>query len=235
MQGERIQKLLASAGIASRRKAEDLIRSGRVTLNGQRAELGQRARAEDDLRVDGKPVRQVRSNVTYLLYKPAGVLSSVGDDRGRATVMDLVPAADGLHPVGRLDLESEGLLLLTNDGELTLRLTHPRYMKDKEYRVWCREGALAPEALKRLTEGVELEDGIARAVSAARAPGGARLVLKEGRKRQVRRMLAAVGYEVERLLRLRVADLRLGDLQAGQWRKLSGEEVDRLKRQVRAG
>ncbi len=230
MQGERIQKLLAAAGIASRRKAEDLIRAGRVTLNGRKAELGDRARPADDLRFDGKPVARTTSNVTYLLHKPAGVLSSVGDNRGRATVVDLVPPADGLHPVGRLDLDSEGLLLLTNDGDLTLKLTHPRYGKEKEYRVWCHEGALSETALARLRDGVDLEDGRATVVSAARAPGGARLVLKEGRKRQVRLMLKAVGYEVERLLRLRVGDLRLGDLQPGQWRRLSGEEIDRLRR-----
>src|SRR5699024_2501412 len=117
----------------------------------------------------------------------------VSDNRGRKTVVSLVPPASGLHPVGRLDLESEGLLLLTNDGDLTLRLTHPRYEKEKEYRVWTREGALAETALRKLREGVELEDGAARVVSAARAPGGARLVIREGRKRQVRRMLKAVG------------------------------------------
>ena len=230
MQGERIQKLLASAGIASRRKAELLITAGRVTVNGRKAQLGDRAQPGDDLRLDGKPVTQPKSNVTYLLYKPAGVLSSVGDNRGRATVMDLVPAAEGLHPVGRLDLESEGLLLLTTDGDLTMKLTHPRYGKDKEYRVWCRQGAVSKEALEHLQQGVQLEDGLATVVSAAHAPGGARLVLREGRKRQVRRMLAGVGYDVERLLRLRLASLRLGDLQPGQWRKLSGEELDALKR-----
>ncbi len=230
MQDERIQKVLAAAGIASRRKAEDLIRAGRVTVNGRIASLGDRTGPADELRVDGKPVTRNTSRVTFMLYKPPGVLSAVSDDRGRPTVIDLVPATDGLHPVGRLDLESEGLLLLTNDGALTLRLTHPRYGKDKEYRVWCEEGALSAAALRQLTEGVELEDGPARVVSAARAPGGARLVIREGRKRQVRRMLAAVGYRVERLLRLRVGDLRLGDMQPGQWRRLSGSETDALRR-----
>lgn len=230
MQGERLQKILAAAGLASRRKAEELIRAGRVSVNGRRARLGDRAAAGDEVLLDGQPVKRSQSLVTLLLYKPAGVLSAVSDDRGRKTVTELVPQAAGLHPVGRLDLDSEGLLLLTNDGDLTLRLTHPRYGKEKEYRVWCQEGAVSKQALARLLEGVELEDGLARAVKAAHAPGGARLVLREGRKRQVRRMLKAVGYEVERLLRLRVDQLRLGDLQPGQWRRLSGAEIDRLKK-----
>lgn len=230
MPSERIQKLLAAAGVASRRKAENLIRAGRVTVNGKVARLGESARPDDQLQVDGKPVSQPASHITYLLNKPPGILSSVSDDRGRKTVIGLVPPAQGLHPVGRLDLESEGLLLLTNDGDLTLRLTHPRYEKEKEYRVWTREGALTETALRKLRDGVELEDGTARVVSAARAPGGARLVIREGRKRQVRRMLKAVGHEVERLQRLRVGNLRLGDLQTGEWRKLSGDELDGLKR-----
>ena len=230
MQAERIQKLLASAGVASRRKAEELIRAGRVTVNGRTARLGESARPDAELKVDGKPVSQPVGHVTYLLNKPPGILSSVSDNRGRKTVVSLVPPASGLHPVGRLDLESEGLLLLTNDGDLTLRLTHPRYEKEKEYRVWTREGALNETALRKLREGGEREDGAARVVSAARAPGGARLVIREGRKRQVRRMLKAVGHEVERLQRLRVGSLRLGDLQTGEWRKLSGAELDDLKR-----
>ncbi len=230
MQAERIQKLLAAAGVASRRKAEKLIAAGRVTVNGKVARLGESARPDDELLVDGKPVTPPSGHVTYLLNKPPGLLSSVSDDRGRKTVMGLVPPAKELHPVGRLDLDSEGLLLLTNDGDLTLHLTHPRYEKEKEYRVWTTEGALTENALRKLRDGVELEDGVARVTSAARAPGGARLVIKEGRKRQVRRMLKAVGFDVERLQRLRVGSLRLGDLQPGQWRKLSGAELDDLKR-----
>ncbi len=230
MQGERLQKIIAAAGIASRRKAEELIRAGRVSVNGKRAELGERALPRDEVRVDGQLLARNHASVTLLLHKPAGVLSAASDNRGRKTVLDLVPPAAGLHPVGRLDLDSEGLLLLTNDGDLTLKLTHPRYGKEKEYRVWCSEGAVSKRALERLTEGVELEDGPAVAVKAAHAPGGARLVLREGRKRQVRQMMKAVGYDVDRLLRLRIDQLRLGELQPGQWRRLSGEEIDRLKR-----
>lgn len=201
-----------------------------MTVDGRRAAIGDSARPDADIRVDGTPVRQPAANATYLLNKPAGVLSSVSDDRGRQTVLELVPRGKGLHPVGRLDLESEGLLLITNDGDLTLQLTHPRYGKEKEYRIWTREGAVSESALRKLREGVVLEDGPANVVSVARAPGGARLVIREGRKRQVRRMLKAVGFEVDRLQRLRVGNLRLGDLQPGQWRKLSGAEIDGLKK-----
>lgn len=225
-----MQKVLAAAGVASRRKAEDLIRAGRVRVNGERVELGATVGPADILSVDGVEVARNAGRATYMLNKPRGVLSAVSDSRGRQTVVELLPKVDGLHPVGRLDLDSEGLLLVTNDGDLTLRLTHPRYGKEKEYRVWCEQGAVDARALKRLVEGVELDDGVARMKSAARAAGGARLVLTEGRKRQVRRMLEAVGYDVERLLRLRVGNLRLGDLPEGGWRKLSGEEIDALRK-----
>lgn len=230
MSRERLQKIIAAAGITSRRKAEDLIRAGRVTVNGQRAELGATAGPSDEVAVDGRPVKRVTRRVTYMLNKPPGYLSTVSDPHGRRTVLDLLPAEPGLHPVGRLDLDSEGLLLVTTDGHLTQRVTHPRYGKDKEYRVWCTGGTPDARALQQLRDGVELEDGPARVVSIARAPGGARLVIREGRKRQVRRMFSHVGCDVERLLRLRVGSVRLGDLETGQWRRLSGDEQDRLLR-----
>jgi 23S rRNA pseudouridine2605 synthase len=159
-----------------------------------------------------------------LLHKPRGVVTTAHDPRGRPTVLSLVPDLPGLHPVGRLDRDSEGLLLLTDDGELTLRLTHPRYEHRKRYRVWCREGTLAPAAATRLRRGVRLEDGPARADRVDPSPGGCRIEVHEGRKRQVRRMLAAVGYHVERLLRTHVAGLALGDLPPGAWREASDEE-----------
>lgn len=227
---ERVQKVLAAAGVASRRKAEDLIRAGRVQVNGQKVELGATVGPADRITVDGKPVARQAAKVTYMLNKPPGYLSAASDRHGRKTVLELVPKVDGLHPVGRLDLESEGLLLLTNDGDLTLKLTHPRYGKEKEYRVWCSQGALNERALQQLRDGVQLEDGLARVKSVARAEGGCRLVITEGRKRQVRLMLRAVGYDVDRLLRLRVGNLRLGDLPEGKWRKLSGDETDALRR-----
>ena len=228
--GERVQKIIAAAGLASRRKAEDLIRAGRVTVNGRRVELGARAENTDEVAVDGRPVERKNRRVTFMLNKPPGYLSTVSDPHGRRKVLDLLPDVPGLHPVGRLDLDSEGLLLVTTDGRLTQRLTHPRYEKEKEYRIWCTEGTVDAEALRQLRAGVQLEDGPAHVVRVARAPGGARLVIREGRKRQVRRMFAAVGCNVERLLRLRVGSLRLGDLPEGQWRRLSGDEQDRLLR-----
>lgn len=227
--GERLQKLLARAGIASRRKAEALVRAGRVTVNGAVASLGDRATVDDDVRLDGRRVTLRREHVTYLLYKPVGVVSTAHDELGRTTVVSLVPRVAGLHPVGRLDRDSEGLLLLTTDGALTLRLSHPRYGHVKEYRAWCAEGRVREDALARLRDGVDLEDGPARAVRARGAEGGCVLELGEGRNRQVRRMLAALGYEVTRLKRTRIGGLRLGDLQPGDWRELTPAELTALR------
>ena len=226
--GQRLQKVLARAGVASRRKAEELIEAGRVTVNGRVAALGDVANPGDDVRLDGRPLPRPERSVTYLLHKPRGLVTTASDELGRPTVMDLVPAVPGLHPVGRLDLDSEGLLLLTTDGDLTLRLTHPRYRHEKEYRVWTDPPDVSDEALARLTSGVTLEDGPARAERAERAPGGAVVVLREGRKRQVRRMLAAVGHEVVRLKRTRVAGLELGDLPVGRFRELTAAETAAL-------
>lgn len=225
---QRLQRLLARAGVASRRKAEELIAAGRVTVNGRVASLGDVAREGDDVRVDGRPVTESGRGVTYLLHKPRGYVTTARDERGRHTVMELVPVVPGLHPVGRLDLDSEGLLLLTTDGELTLRLTHPRYQHEKEYRVWTEPPYVSQAALARLRAGVTLDDGPAVAVSAERADGGAVVVLREGRKRQLRRMMAAVGHEVVRLVRTRVASLELGGLGPGEYRELTPEEVAAL-------
>ena len=212
--------------MASRRKAEGLIRNGKVTVNGVRAELGQSVEAGDDVRVGGVRAT-VQEHLTYLLYKPVGVISSVSDDRGRETVIDLLPRVPGLHPVGRLDLETEGVMLVTNDGALTLHLTHPRYEHEKEYRVWC-DPALSERDLHALRSGVTLEDGPARAFSVRREPGGCTIVLREGRNRQVRRMLLALGFDVTRLLRTRVAHLKLGDLKPGDYRQLSEADLKPL-------
>lgn len=225
---ERLQKFLSRAGVASRRKAEELITSGKVKVNGKRAELGMKVGPGDEVRVNGKVVAQHFDIVTFALYKPMNVMSTVKDDRGRPTVLDFVPKVPGLHPVGRLDRESEGLLLVSNDGELTLRLTHPRYGHLKEYRVWCKEGALNPEALAKLMGGVVLSDGPAKAAKALYAPGGAKIVLAEGRNRQVRRMLGATGYTVERLVRTRIGKLGLGDLQPGEYRELGPSDFEKL-------
>lgn len=225
---ERLQKVLSQAGIASRRKAETLILEGRVQVNGQTAQLGMKVAQDDTVTVDGQLVSWQIPKVTYLLHKPAGYVTTVSDEHGRPTVMDLVPEVAGLHPVGRLDLDSEGLLLLTNDGELTQQLTHPRYEHPKEYRVWCLEDTLTPDALTRLRQGVVLEDGPAQAVSARAAAGGCVLVIHDGRNHQVKRMLKAVGYTVTRLLRTRVSELALGDLPAGAYRELTQNDYARL-------
>ena len=227
--GERLQKVLARAGVASRRHAEVWIRAGRVLVNGNVARLGDRVLPGDRVSVDGRPLERRTRHTTYLLNKPVGVLSTARDERGRPTVMGLVPDEPGLHPVGRLDLDSEGLLLLTTDGELTLLASHPRYGIDKEYRAWCAEGAVAAAALARLRRGVELEDGPARALEARAAPGGCSLVLTEGRNREVRRMLAAVGYTVTRLVRVRLGPLRLGELPSGAFRPVRDDELERLR------
>jgi 23S rRNA pseudouridine2605 synthase len=229
LEGERLQKLLARAGAApSRRKAEALIEAGRVTVDGRIARLGQRARPGADVRLDGRPVARPRVGTVLLLHKPAGVVTTAHDPQGRPTVFSLVPDLPGLHPVGRLDLDSEGLLLLTDDGELTQRLTHPRFEHRKRYRAWCREGTLSATAAARLRRGVRLEDGMARADRIEPAPGGCEIALHEGRKRQVRRMLAAVGYRVERLVRTDVAGIELGGLPVGAWREATPEELRAL-------
>ena len=170
---ERLQRFLARAGVASRRKAEDLIVAGRVTVDGVVAVLGQKVAPGQHVALDGAPVAGRSEHRTFALHKPAGVVTTAADERGRRTVFDLVPRVPGLHPVGRLDLDSEGLLLLTTDGALTDRLTHPRFGHVKTYRVWCEGGALARADCRRLEEGVELDDGPARALRARPAPGGA--------------------------------------------------------------
>jgi len=248
-EGERLQKVLAHAGVASRRKCEELIVAGRVKVNGRVVtELGTRVRPEEDLiEVDGTPIIAHRPQFSYyLLYKPAGYLSTVSDPHGRPTALSLVPTEERLYPVGRLDLESEGLLLFTNDGELAHRLMHPRFEHEKEYLVLV-QGALSEEELERLRRGVHLEDGVTflRAQVEPLEPGWRwrrepvpkgcswlRFILREGRKRQIRLMLRVLGYEVRRLIRVRQGELHLGTLQPGQGRWLSRNEVRRLRQSV---
>jgi 23S rRNA pseudouridine2605 synthase len=226
---ERLQKYLARAGIASRRKAEELIVAKRVKVNGRIAILGSKVQEGDEVLLDGKRVEVMTEKITYMLNKPTGYVTTAEDELGRPTVLELVPGAPGLHPVGRLDMDSEGLLLLTNDGDLTLRLTHPRYEHEKEYRVWLKEGQPDAGALSVLERGLELDDGPAKAVMAKLSQGGCIIVLKEGRKRQVKRMMAAVGYTVTRLVRTRMARLKLGDLPTGQYRNLTEDELGLLE------
>lgn len=227
--GERLQKTLARLGFGSRRVCDDLIEAGRVTVNGEVAVLGRRVdTAADTVAVDGVPVGVRPDLVYYLLHKPAGVVTTAADPQGRLTVLGLVPGEPRVFPVGRLDMDTEGLLLLTNDGELAHRLTHPSFGVDKEYLVHV-EGVPAPAALARLRKGVELDDGpTAPAKVAALDSSLLRIVIHEGRNRQVRRMCEAVGHPVRRLVRTRIGPLSDTNLKAGEWRLLSPGEVRAL-------
>lgn len=227
---ERLQKRLARAGVASRRATEELIGAGRITVNGQVATLGQSVTDTDDIRLDGRLIEtQAAEKVTFALYKPRGYVTTASDEYGRKNVLDAMPKIPGLHPVGRLDRDSEGLLLLTTDGDLTLTMTHPRYGHEKAYRAWTESDVdPTPAELDSLVSGVELEDGPASAISASPALGGAFVVLAEGRKRQVRRMLEAVGHPVSRLLRYRVGGVWLGDLDVGEYRELDSRDLHDL-------
>ncbi|PZA07083.1 MULTISPECIES: pseudouridine synthase [unclassified Meiothermus] len=224
----RLQQFLARAGVASRRKAEDLIRAGRVTINDRVAKIGSSVSDSDVVRLDGERVRLPEKKVVIALHKPVGVTTTKRDPHAERTVYQLVPDVPGLHPVGRLDKDSEGLLLLTNDGELTLKLTHPRYGVRKVYRVWCKQGRVPEADCQRLVEGVELEDGLAQALEAEPTPEGARIVMAEGKKREVRRMLRRLGYAVTRLVRWQVGPIKLGKLNPGEWRYLTPEEINVL-------
>ena len=226
----RLQKLLARAGVAARRDSEQLIREGRVRVNGAVVtELGRQVDPERDrVEVDGRPVR-LPALVYLALHKPVGYVSSAQDERGRPSVLRLAPPAPGLHPVGRLDVDTSGLLLLTNDGDFTFRLTHPRHEVPKTYRAAVR-GTPTAATLARLQAGISLEEVVtapAQARLLGPAPGGAlvELVIHEGRKRQVRRMLAAVGHRVVELVRLAVGPVSLGALPPGRVRALTAEEV----------
>jgi 23S rRNA pseudouridine2605 synthase len=234
---ERLQKILAQAGYGSRRACEDFISAGRVRVNGQIAILGQKADpALDKITVDGKPIAAAESLIYVALYKPRMVLSTVERERGdeRQTVRDIVEVPEHVHPVGRLDFESEGLMLMTNDGDLTNKLTHPKYGHDKEYRVLLarRPDKDQLEAWKR---GIVLEDGYKTApvdvrYESAQGKGAwVRVIMGEGRKRQIRETCKQLGLPIVRILRVRIGSLRLGNLKPRQWRYLSRQEVDALK------
>ena len=232
-EGERLQKVLARVGIGSRRVCEDLIAEGRVLVDGEVAVLGRRVDPETALiEVDGAPVGVRPDLVHYVLNKPAGVVTTADDPQGRPTVVGLVPNEPRVFPVGRLDVDTEGLLLLTNDGELAHRLTHPSYGVGKEY-VAEVEGLPTRAVLRRLREGVELDDGpTAPARATLVDPSVVRLTIHEGRNRQVRRMCEAVGHSVVRLVRTRIGPLADRSLAPGAWRELTGDEVRSLQRAV---
>src|SRR5512140_1557949 len=237
---ERLQKLLAQAGYGSRRSCEELITGGRVRVNGQVAELGQKADPQTDkITLDGKLIA-AREKLTYIaVYKPRNVISSLDDEVGRPTVRDLIPETGHLYPVGRLDWDSEGLILMTNDGDLTNELTHPRYGHQKEYRVlvartpdpdqigtW-RRGVVLPEGDKTSPADVYVE---------SRSGKGAwlRIVMGEGRKRQIRETGSTLGLPVVRIIRTRIGTLYLGSLKPGEWRPLTQGEIDDLRGNVEA-
>ena len=237
MAAERLQKLMAAAGFCSRRRGEELLRQGRVRVNGRVAALGERADASrDDIRIDGRPLRAAPPPLTLLLHKPAGVLSTCHDPRGRTNVLDLLPPdlrhGQGLHPVGRLDGDSRGALLLSNDGALTLQLTHPRYDHPKTYRVWL-QGQPEPERLERWRRGLPL-DGVAtrpaQLTVLEQQPDATlvELVLREGRNRQIRRVAELLGHPVLDLLRVAIGPLALGSLPECHWRPLEPQEWQRL-------
>ncbi|MHB0857846.1 MAG: pseudouridine synthase [Anaerolineae bacterium] len=246
-EGVRLQKVMAHAGVASRRKCEEYITAGRVTVNGKKVtELGTRIDPDNDrVAIDGKELLIVeRPKIYYLLYKPVGYVSTVSDPQGRPTALSLVPTDERLYPVGRLDMDSEGLMLFTNDGTLAHHLMHPRFENEKEYRVLVR-GELRDEDFERMRAGIQIdEDGVVgHAVVSRQRPRwswrGERLpaghtwygvTLHEGRKRQIRLMFQALGHNVERLIRVRLATLELTGLTPGQGRWLGDREARELRR-----
>jgi 23S rRNA pseudouridine2605 synthase len=220
----RLNAYLARAGVASRRKADELIKAGRVLVNGEPGQLNTFVARGDRVEVDGREV--TKQPLTYvLLHKPAGIVTTASDPHGRPTVVDLVAHDVRVVPVGRLDADTTGALLLTNDGELAHRLAHPKYEVEKVYEAEV-EGEPSDEALQRLAAGVDLEDGPTAPAEVRRlGPSTVELSIHEGRNRQVRRMLDAVGHPVRRLHRSRYAGLTVDDLAPGEWRELAGEEL----------
>lgn len=230
---ERLQKFIARAGVASRRKAEELIAAGRVTVNGHIVKQpGISVQETDQVMVDGRPLKPAQHLVYYALNKPKGVITTSSDEQGRRTVLDLVPNRPRVVACGRLDAATTGLILLTNDGDLCYRLTHPKYEHEKEYAVVAtiNKGPSIEERLRRLEQGVKLEEGM---TSPAKIKHVRRqemrihftIVLHEGKNRQVRRMCSAVGLDVVELTRTRIGKIELGDLPTGKWRLLKKEDV----------
>jgi pseudouridine synthase len=249
LEGERLARFLAHAGVASRRHAEELIAAGRVQVNGTTIST-QGARINPDLdrvSVDGKPVRSVQQHVYLLLNKPAGYISTAHDPQGRPTVLDLLPPELRelrVYPVGRLDVDTSGLLLLTNDGDFALRMTHPRYSMEKHYEALV-QGQLTPEELAALRKGVMIREddgGLHKTVPArvrqlsGAGPESSRisLTIHEGHKRQVRRMLAAVGHQVQELTRVGLGPLTLRNVAEGRWRHLTEAELRMLQKESSA-
>ena len=228
---QRVQKVLAAAGVASRRVCEDMIEDERILVNGVIATLGDKVDPlVDELRVDGVVVNVDPTRRTVLLNKPVGVISTAADTHDRETVVDSVGADERLFPVGRLDADSEGLILVTNDGGLTQRLTHPSFGVDKESLVSVENGTPKPGLLRALRKGVQLDDGMtAPAKVSELSPGLLRFVIHEGRNRQIRRMCDAVGHPVTRLVRTRIGTISDTTLSPGEWRDLEAAELRELE------
>lgn len=236
---ERLQKILAASGVASRRKAEELIKAGRVTVDGKTVtELGTKADPEKQvITVNGQPVQQYGKKFYILLHKPKGYTSTRSDPHAEHTVMELVEDIKApLYPVGRLDVDTEGMLILTNDGEFTQLLTHPKHEIPKTYIATVR-GTVTPADMRKLEMGIELEDGMTSPAKASlhKIEQGGRvsvveLTIAEGKKRQVRRMFRAIGHHVDRLVRISVDGVKLGLLKPGTWRNLTAREVDMLRK-----
>ena len=230
---ERLQKFLSAAGVASRRHAEVMIRTGRVTVNDEPAHVGMRVRSGDVVRVDGVEVGPEAA--VYLLYnKPVGVVTTMDDPQGRPTIASEVDCAQRVYPVGRLDIETSGLLVLTNDGELAHRLMHPSFGVEKTYQVLAA-GRVSPAHVRTLSEGVELDDGItaparARLIQSDTASSLVELTIHEGRNRQVRRMFDAIGCPVQRLVRVAYGPLMLGEVRPGSYRPLTMQEIRKVRK-----
>ncbi|MFN2216316.1 MAG: pseudouridine synthase [Anaerolineales bacterium] len=235
MPPERLQKILAHAGFGSRRSCEKLIEDGRVSVNNKSVKLGDKADLElDEITVDGKKVNKTQSLIYIALYKPRNVISAVKSPDPRRTVLDLVDVNESVYPVGRLDADSEGLILLTNDGDLANKLTHPRYNHEKEYKVLVARHP-DEEQINLWRRGVVLEDGyktrpaFVRVQSSSGKGSWLQVILKEGRKRQIREMGKVTGLPVVTIIRMRIATLKLDKLKPGEWRYLSSEEIQSLK------
>lgn len=233
---ERLQKILSDYGIASRRHAEELIKEGRVTVNGQIAVIGQKADPEKDyIKVDGKLLIKPEPKVYYAFYKPRKVITSLLDPQGRPTIKDFIRGIKfRIYPVGRLDFDSEGLLLLTNDGQLAYKIMHPSSQIEKTYMVKV-DGIVEPETIEKLRKGIKIEGKIAVPVSVhlvkkLKANSWIKITLHEGRKRQIRKMFERVGHPVIRLIRIAIDGIKLGELKPGQLRALTEEEIEKLKR-----
>jgi len=226
----RLAKYLATAGLASRRASEDIVRAGRVTVGGVAVtDPARDVEPGDAVAVDGRPVSPVHERVVYALNKPAGVVSTARDPQGRPTVVTLVPQTERLYPVGRLDIDTTGLILLTNEGDLAHRLTHPSFEVEKTYRAVVGGPPIREGALRALCDGVELDDGRTAPARVRRIGADTiEITIHEGRKRQVKRMCEAVGHPIKRLERVAFGPLQLGDLPRGRWRKLTPAEVEAL-------